>query len=60
MGICCMAQETQTGSSIFKGPSILFSEKAMATHSGILAWKIAWAEEPGGLESEGPQRVEHN
>ena len=25
-------------------------EKEMATHSGILAWKIPWAEEPGGLQ----------
>ena len=29
----------------------------MATHSSILAWKIPWAEEPGGLQSIGPQRV---
>ena len=27
------------------------------TYSNILAWKIAWAEEPGGLQSIGPQRV---
>ena len=27
------------------------------THSSILAWKIAWAEEPGGLQSTRPQRV---
>ena len=33
------------------------TEKAMATHSSALAWKIPWAEEPGGLESTGPQRV---
>ena len=32
----------------------------MAIHSGILAWKIWWTEEPGGLESMGLQRVEHN
>jgi len=30
-------------------------EDEMATHSGILAWKIPWTEEPGGLESMGPQ-----
>ena len=29
----------------------------MATHSSILAWKIPWAEEPGGLQSIGPQRL---
>ena len=32
----------------------------MATHSSILTWKIPWAEEPGGLQSMGPQRVGHN
>ena len=32
-------------------------EKEMATHSGILAWKISWAEELGGLQSMGSQKV---
>ena len=32
-------------------------EKGMATHSSILAWEIAWTEEPGGLQSMGSQRV---
>ena len=32
-------------------------EKEMATHSSILAWKIPWAEEPGGLQSMGSKRV---
>ena len=35
-------------------------EKKMATHSSILAWRIPWAEEPGGLQSRGLQRVGHN
>ena len=35
-------------------------EKRMATHSSILAWKIPWPEEPGGLQSMGSQRVGHN
>ena len=35
-------------------------EKAMATHSGVLAWKIPWAEEPGGLQSIGSLGVGHN
>jgi len=35
-------------------------EKEMATHSSILAWKISWTEEPGGLQSMGSQRVRHN
>ena len=35
-------------------------EEGMATHSSILAWRIPWTEEPGGLESMGPQRDGHN
>ena len=35
-------------------------EKGMATHSSILAWKIPWTEEPGGLQFMGSQRVRHN
>ena len=30
------------------------------THSSILAWKIPWTEEPGGLQSRGSQRVRHD
>ena len=35
-------------------------EKEKATHSSILAWKIPWTEEPGGLQSMGSQRVGHD
>ena len=35
-------------------------EKEMATHSSILAWRIPWTEEPGGLQSMGSQGVGHN
>ena len=35
-------------------------EKAMATHSSTLAWKIPWKEEPAGLLSMGSHRVGHN
>ena len=35
-------------------------EKEMATHSSILAWRISWMEEPGGLQSTGSQRVGHD
>ena len=35
-------------------------EKEMATHSSILAWRIPWTEEPGGLQSLGSQRVGHD
>jgi len=34
--------------------------RAVATHSSILAWRIPWTEEPGGLQSIGSQRVGHN
>ena len=35
-------------------------EEEMATHSTILAWRISWTEEPGGLQSIGSQRVRHD
>ena len=35
-------------------------EEEMTTHSSILAWKIPWTEEPGGLRSMALQRVRHD
>ena len=35
-------------------------EEGMATHSSVLAWRIPWTEEPGGLQSLRSQRVRHN
>ena len=35
-------------------------EEEMAIHSSILAWRIPWTEEPGGLQSKGLQRVRHD
>ena len=35
-------------------------EKGMATHSSILAWRIPWTEQPGGLQSIGSQTVQHD
>ena len=35
-------------------------EEGMATHSIILAWRIPWTGEPGGLQSVGSKRVGHN
>ena len=35
-------------------------EKAMATHSSVLAWRIPWTEEPGGPQSMGSHRVGHD
>ena len=34
-------------------------EKEMTTHSSILAWRMPWTEEPGGLQATGSQRVRH-
>ena len=44
----------------FVGGSSYYLEKEMATHSSILAWKVSWTEEPGGLQSMGSQRVRHD
>ena len=49
-------QETRVPSLDHKDPL----EKAMATHSSTLAWKIPWMEVPGRLQSMGPQRVGHD
>ena len=49
-------QETQVRSLGRKDPL----EKETATHSSILAWKIPWTEEPGGLQSMALQRVGHD
>ena len=49
-------QETQVGSLGWEDPL----ERGMATHSSVLAWKIPWTEEPGGLQSMGSQRLEHS
>ena len=49
-------QETQVQSLGWEDPL----EKGMATHSSILAWRIPWTEEPGGLQSMGSQRVGHD
>ena len=35
-------------------------DKGMATPSNILAWRILWTEEPGGLQSMGSQRIRHD
>ena len=49
-------QETQVWSLNQEDPL----EKGMATYSSILAWRIPWTEESGGLQSMGSQRVRHN
>ena len=45
------------GSILGSGISL---ENGMATHSNILAWRIPWTEEPGGLQSTGSQKVRHD
>ena len=49
-------QETQVQSLGWEDPL----EKGMATHSSILAWRMPWTEEPGGLQSMGLQRVRYD
>ena len=51
-----VVQETQVPSLGWEDPL----EKGIVTHSSILAWKIRWTEEPGGLQSVGSQRVRHD
>ena len=48
--------ETQVQFLVWEDPL----EKAMATHSSTLAWKIPWTEEPGRLQSMGSLRVRHD
>ena len=47
-------QETQVRSLGWEDPL----EKGMATHSSILAWRIPWTEEPGGLQSMGHKELD--
>ena len=49
-------QDTQVQSLGWEDPL----EKEMAAHSSILAWRIPWTKEPGGLQSMGLQRVGHS
>ena len=49
-------QEAQVQSLGWEDPL----EKGMATYTSILAWRIPWTEEPGGLQFIGSQRVGHD
>ena len=51
-------QETQVRSLGWKKP--LGNGMVMESHSSILAWRIPWTEDPGGLQSMGSQRVGHD
>ena len=48
--------ETQVRSLDWEDPL----KKGLATHSSLLAWRIPWTDEHGGLQSRGLQRVGHN
>ena len=49
-------QETRVRSLDWEDPL----QEGLATHSSILAWRIPWTEDPGGLQSTGSQRVRHD
>ena len=52
------ANATDPGDRSLGGKDLL--EKGMATHSRILAWRIPWTEEPGGLQSIALKRARHD
>ena len=52
-------QETQDRQILTLGQEDVL-EEGMATHSSILAWRIPWTEDSGGLQSMGSQRVGHD
>ena len=54
---CGRCKEIPVGSLGWEDP---LEEEDVATHSSILAWRIPWTGEPGGLQSMGSQRVGHN
>jgi len=54
-------KDPEASSSLpFLSTCYVSAEKAMATHSSTLAWKIPWTEEPGRLQSVGSLRVGHD
>ena len=70
--ISVLKNEGFPGGSVIKNPTAMQEmqvpsldqedplEEGMATHFSILAWRIVWTEEPGGLQSMRSQRVGHN
>ena len=59
-GVDEMPLKSNGGDKVLIHSLVIFSEKAMASHSSTLAWKIPWMEEPGGLQSMGLLRVGHD
>ena len=58
--LCSSFSEKKKKTQLFVCLYLSISEKAVATHSSTLAWKIPWAEEPGRLQSMGSLRVGHD
>ena len=59
-GLCVGLFQMPPEHQYLSPPHPVLMEKATATHSSTLAWKIPWAEEPGGLQSMGSRRVGHD
>ena len=59
-GLCYLKTSADFPWGVFFLSLVYRVEKAMAPHSGALAWKIPWTEETGGLQSMGSLRVRHN
>ena len=55
-----MCQKTGSKNQAANAENVGDLEEEMATHSSTLAWEILWTEGPGGLQSMGSQRVEHD
>ena len=71
LAVCCLlnfhtnfkitcSSSVKNAIGILIGIALNLLEKAMATHSSTLAWKIPWMEEPGRLQSMGSLRVGHD
>ena len=60
--VCVLEMEQQSldDSTCLKHVLVNILQKEMAIHSSILAWRIPWTEEPGGLQSMGSHRVGHD
>ena len=58
--ICLLMQETTQEMRVRSLGQEDPLEEEMATHSSILAWRLPWTEEPGGLQSNELQRVGHD
>ena len=56
----CLLTSQEVWLLVFNPTILNTQEKAVATQSSTLAWKISWTEEPGGLQSMGLLRVRHD